>query len=396
MRIAIPSDRGERIPLFCWVFLIAVFTKQFYLLSSGSFQIGDLLFALSFLLMISDGKPVRITKENKDLFYFVMAACLIDGIYSAINMTTQIVISAVFFIFNFLVVLTFDRVIRYDRFLVWLEWVVKACILFQLGLYLSGNGRWYMECRYEGTFNDPNQYGFFMLSTFFMLVLLLKMHGKTKQVVLWFVITFFLIVPCASSSMLVGLVVFLVFYFLFAENVTVREKRNQLCIAGVFLVVFFLLMKGVIPLPESFASSFMYERTMDKIESFEESSSNFLQDRGLYKVIYNPFYILIGAGEGAYWRFAAGGEIHSSVVSILWCYGIVPFSWFAKWCIQRIRGISKSVWCVYLALLVETLTLVNHRQPMFWMILVIAGHEWLKAKPKEEEGVGGDESHVCS
>ena len=48
--------------------------------------------------------------------------------------------------------------------------VTLQCVLItQAAVFLLGVGKWYDGVRYEGTFNDPNQYGVFVLFSAFLI-----------------------------------------------------------------------------------------------------------------------------------------------------------------------------------------------------------------------------------
>lgn len=122
------------------LFCIGVFTKQFYILPSGSFQLGDLFFMLSFLSCIGLGK-VRIAKIDFWFMAFVLLACIInmaafisDGFYG--NGLTV----SMFYVYNLLAVIAFRNSFRSLDDLLSLSKVMLVSMLTQLVLYLGGGG----------------------------------------------------------------------------------------------------------------------------------------------------------------------------------------------------------------------------------------------------------------
>lgn len=374
-------NHEERMPFFGYVFLAGLFAKQFYTMSSGSLQIGDMLFAASFVMMAISGYNL-VSVENKNLLVFVVLTGLINGIFGVLYSDFSIMLSTVYFVFNLLVVLVFDNLICSEKFTYFLEQVLKLCLLSQLVIYLSGRGTYYYDVRYMGTFNDPNQYGFFILATFFMLSLMLKM--RKKGIYLWVIITFFLIMPSASTGMALGLVVFLVMFVIFQENSSSGEMMVQLLLICTLSLFLYLFAKGVIHLPSSMENSFMAERLLGKLNEVQNSSGSVAHDRNWDKVFNNLGYIFIGCGEGVFWRFGNNNEVHSTVLGLIWYYGIIPCGFLVTWIRSKLIGISKSVWCVYVALFIEAITLVNHRQPMFWMLITSGGMYFLKSRRYQE------------
>lgn len=90
-----------------------------------------------------------------------------------------------------------------------------------------------------------------------------------------------------------------------------------------------------------------------------------------------PEKILYGAGEGFWDRFElayATNEIHSTVLGILFYYGVGPFVLLAIWVILNLRQCSfrSRTLLFYLPLLFECFFLANQRQPLLWMLIVLA------------------------
>lgn len=102
--------------------------------------------------------------------------------------------------------------------------------------------------------------------------------------------------------------------------------------------------------------------------------SGFLIDRGGGKLAAFPQYMLFGAGEGGFDRFAIAGqeinEIHCGPMSILFCYGIIPAVFMIKWLVDSLKRKNSRQFCACLALIAESMTLINYRQPMFWFLLM--------------------------
>ena len=96
------------------------------------------------------------------------------------------------------------------------------------------------------------------------------------------------------------------------------------------------------------------------------------------RCIIAPEYFLYGCGEGYWERFLSISgetrELHSTMISLWYCYGIVPYMFFIKWLWDNINNCPMSVAGVYIALILEALTLVNHRQPLFWMIIAMGSY----------------------
>lgn len=354
------------------LFLLGVLFKQFYVLPSGFLQLGDIFMLLSFLSHFYPLRTIPIQNEDNKLKVFIGCICLINGIYSALYLSVAFFLSIFYYIFNFCIVLVFGR-LMYDRaFLSRLKKVLVLNLLIQLGILVSGSGRT-LYTRYQGTFNDPNQYGFFILSTFLLISLIDNIDGKIGYTLACFVLSLILIFPSASTGMLLAFGLFIVFFVIFSEKLQKKDIIRFLLILIILLCVIVLADMELIKLPNFINDSLIYQRLMHKINNFSEDSRDLIKDRQWNKVFLYPEKLLYGAGEGYFQRFNSISEIHSSILGPLWYYGIVPCSFWFSWCYSKIKKVNKSMLCVYIALIIESITLVHNRQPFFWMIFVLAG-----------------------
>lgn len=369
-------------------FLLGVFFKQFYLFSSGDFQLGDLLLMCSFITLIFFHNHLSVILGKWDWLIITYVGCifLINTIYIGIygfdyDSAFFFHLSIIYYLFNLFVILTFRQLSQDDKFLEKLRKVLEYGLIIQLFVSLMGLGR-YGSMRYMGTFNDPNQCGFYIFSSFLLIFLICHMTNKGMPF-LWFIIAFYLIVKTASTGMMLGMCSLVLVYGLF---VTTKMKRKIILrtLFSVFSIVLFLLLAtfGFISLPDFITELDMYQRVASKIVSFGITSGggsihNLIVDRCWDRLIDYPEKILYGAGEGYFYRFPSErftyNEIHSSLFGPLFYYGILPCLLWFTWVFKQLQGLKKELWGVYVALILESITLVNVRQPLFWCIFVLAG-----------------------
>ena len=110
-----------------------------------------------------------------------------------------------------------------------------------------------------------------------------------------------------------------------------------------------------------------------------------LQERGYDKIIKYPYKMILGAGHGYNERYKTyhTGEIHATFPSILFYYGIVPFIILILWIWENIKYVPKNIMIVYFSLLVESMTLLNQRQILFWVLIMLGS--LYKTGEKENE-----------
>lgn len=367
-------------PFYCGLFLLGIFTKQFYIITqSGGIQISDVLMLLSFVLYTRRSAKKEPAPEDNYLRQFVILAAMVNLVHSLINMSLEFEVYTLYYVFNIMIVMMFEDYIESSKFTKWLGFVLKANLCTQALVYLSGRGRWYYGERYQGTFNDPNQYAFFLLCCVLLLVVLYTIEGKQRKAIPWMLLGFLFFLPSASVGMLVGFVALFSAFVLFRDYKRPSTRLLAISLFLAVLVAVVLVERGIITMPDFIEDSYTYRRLVEKFTKILESNMSNTDERGWNKVFNNPWMVIFGAGEGMYERFAGSGkEVHSSLLGPIFYYGIIPFFFLVRWHVSKLNGIVKPVWCVYISLILESIFLVNTRQPMYWMLMVLAGQPALK------------------
>ena len=380
------------------VFCLAVILKQFYILPSGSFQLGDLFFMLFFGICFIQ-KRIILTRKDLFLVVFFFLAALVN-IISYVAASFEIpkyaespIIVILFYAYNFLIVFAFENTFDDKHSLELLSRAMKLALLIQIAVYALGIGRWYGGTRYKGTFNDPNQYGFFILTALFVVFNVGRALAE-KNTLIWCALSVFLILLSSSTGMMLGLLSFAGFTFLmWIKGKVSRSIFIVICCAAIVLCVclFVLLFYSDNLISTSSIQNEAIRRLLEKINEFSGGFvKSFAADRNMMRVIKYPGMMFLGSGEGMgkAWGidFNEGGDIHSDFFSIVFSYGIIPSSFLLIWFFSCFRGISAKYVGVYLGLLAESFTLVNHRQPLFWCFIVMASFEAFQ-RNKQSNGV---------
>ena len=213
-------------------------------------------------------------------------------------------------------------------------------VMMQFVLLITGGGRYLFEHRYVGSFNDPNQLGFFLLASMFMMSIFTKAEQKKRP---WnipvYLCGLFLIILSKSTGVALGLVVWwlgegILALYRWGQKKQISSGKMLGIGAGLFGGILFLCGIGI----------FMM-KTMQ------------LGDE------YNLF---VRIGE----KFELNTEIHSSFLSILFCYGVIPFMLVVIWVYKNIKKVPLELVVIYLAFFAECSVLINYRQPLFWMLFV--------------------------
>ena len=377
-------------------FLIFVFMKQFYMFSSGGLQIGDLFFVLSFALYIHNTKnkiKFKIERIDAYLLIFVYLALIINLIYYTIYDKKEFIMSSFHYVYSFMIVILFRQLINEQQFIKKLVSVLKLNLIVQFLIYIIGLGRYFIEIRYMGTFNDPNQFGFFIYITMMLIVITSYILNKSTSFV-YYLIAWILIFESSSTGMLLGISIFTVLSVLLKSVNKIKEmskftklkkyksitiRPRTILILGLIILIYTIIIEpNSQVIKDNLEDTLILNRVEEKINEFfyneDEEKVSLIEDRGIDKLLLYPEQMILGAGQGNFGRFSKthhSGEIHSTLPSILFCYGVIPTILVIIWLFNNIRNIPLHMNAIYISLLVESFTLLNQRQPFFWMLFVL-------------------------
>lgn len=394
--------------LACGFFFLAVFLKQFYLLPSGSVGVADLFFAAAALTaFFSVRKNWRkfVYREDIPWGIFLVLSAMVNGFYFIRTRNLDLPLHTMYWIYSVVLIWTF-RTLHSERFMDGLCWICRCNIVFQLVTFLYGRGRYFYEpwggTRLMGTFNDPNQFAFFVFTM--MLVLFMEYRRKAVYTVktraaFWgmFLIGVFLIVKAKSTGMFIGLLAFFAVLAgqFFWDRCCHSKRRKLWWIGGALCAV--LLVFGVYRIwpGANFDVTQPGYTLLDRIQQkiWKLTTGNIydlLYDRSAERLVLTPQYLLYGAGEGFFERFipydgfeqllSPGvfdvfhvNEIHSSFFDVWFSYGLIPTAFLVYWVGKNVKRCEWTQLAAVLAMLVESFTLMNCRQPFFWFIIVMAG-----------------------
>ncbi len=354
-------------------------------------QISDGIFVLSFFAWIIQNKW-RIIIDKKDYYFIGFVGCvfIINGVYYLLHQQRGFLMSSAYYLYNLMVILVVRDFKSNRTFLKAL--LIASCInlLVQLFILFLDKGAYATaRVRFMGTFNDPNQFSFSMFTNLLLTYLLAcymkdQENSNRKTIVFFaFILAFYFIYQGSSTGMLLGILTFMVTMialFLYSNNTPlVVTLRLIMIILAVFIVFFILFSSGFSIEPTEYEKdNFLALRLRWKIDEFKAEGLSALTDnRGINKVFNNPRNIFFGAGEGYFDRYPESPyEVHSTFISLLFSYGILPFLILIKWIWDNVKNTNKALIPVYIALLIESFTLAHQRQPVFWMLILLGSLEF--------------------
>ena len=349
-----------------------------YLFPSGLPQLGDWILAswAALALVTRPSRAVRV------LWYSpVTAACLLVIYITLVNLTWafylvdwNVAFYALFYIYNFLVVWALVASALYDpqrwRRVV-LNALLLACLVMLVMFFLRFDpGR----VRQTAGFNNPNQLGYNSLLLFCAAIVL---HGKRawQSVRFWFLVgtTVFMLPFAASLGAVAGFGVALL------GALTYFGRRRLLRLVPIALIVLLVLAAALI-------ATGLDVQIRNQVEArlavADRKIEDFFDERGYDRILEYPQYTILGAGEGARYRFGArhSHELHSTLGTVLFSYGIPGLTAFLAVIAFVAHRKEVASWFFLLAPIVYSLAHQGFRSTLFWILLFLV---WMYGEPRK-------------
>jgi hypothetical protein len=345
--------------LWCGYLLLC----PFYFFESGQPQVADyVMLALFGWVMLFRGLvfPARAMPLVGSVALLVVYIVCINGTRFLQTGDADIAKYLLFYVFNLLAVITFLSLYEWiQRPLGTLTGVtVFASILLQVLLT-----QWSFNAqlsRATAFFNNPNQLGYFvtLLCSMFWIWSQSVQRRTTSLLaaeISLFLAAVFLVTTSLSRAGLVAL------GLVFVLRVLMRASAPLLAIGATIALV--------VPQFDLDISQSVRGRFAEKAKSVVDE----YHYRGYDRIVNHPEYLLLGAGEGAYWRFHSEhpGELHSSLGTMLFCYGAVGLALFGRvfWLLARDCGVRSLLYFAPVA--AYGLTHNGLRQTEFWLMFAM-------------------------
>jgi hypothetical protein len=314
------------------LFVVFVLLSSVYVLPPGMPQPADLVVAMLVALLFTTF--VIPVPANKDLF-------LVGGLFLAYTMIvnlywygqlreTGFLRHAIYYVFNFgalLVIVSLARAAG-DRFITVFRIAVASAILLEVvALFLLPPSAF----RAAGTFNNPNQLGYWALV---LSCCLLVLKRDQRLSLIDFAVLCgagYLTMASLSKAAMLSFVLLLVTAIVF-QHLTRPIK---------LLVAALALLGSAVAIADSaqfdhVLSARLFANVSKRLNDIGGQGDDSLAGRGYDRIWRYPEHLILGAGEGAHWRFSASQiiahqtdrEMHSTLGTVLFSYGIVGLTLF--------------------------------------------------------------------
>ena len=346
-------------------------TSIFYVFPSGNPQPADLLLLLTIvatLLLAWRQLPYE------PVLYIALALfsgwiVIVNTIWFFLSPDFLFLRKTSFYLYN-AVVLLFVIATAYHDFqrlktVIW--WACVVALLAQL-VYLEffyvGEGK-----RSTGTFNNPNQLGYWALLVMACLAVVKERNPLGILDVLALGAGFYVLMLSLSKAASISGMLLILLILAFC-----RCRRGAGLVLAVVLVLGVLYEVAAGGLVERFMGFDSVTNLSHRLSNIGKSEDDNLMRRGYVRLIQNPQYLAFGAGEGGFERLTQiadrqSRELHSTLGTILMSYGLVGLALFGL-LLFVIFGRAPLASIVYLVpIMMYGITHTGTRFSEFWIFL---------------------------
>jgi hypothetical protein len=358
--------------------------KPYYLLPSGLPQIADMLLIMALPLVLCLPQPQQNRDERRIRFcmlLFCSYAVLVSLGWTFVLMDERVALYAAYYIFNLCLLVICLRVGTLHPQATFR--VIAYSIVLSAAIQATAIALTYdvAKLRQIASFNNPNQLGYWSLLS---LCIFWSVAGEAK--VKWYI--------QAQTTVC-----------LFYTAAVSLSKATMIAMALLCLLRFFrrptLMLVWLIALgigTLAMENSILAERVGGRLQDIGQQQDDTIGTRGYSRMLNNLEYVVLGAGEGALYRFgeASGGEqmfeIHSTFGTILFSYGLIGLAAFTA-AIWRLYRISSSGRFLYLLPpFFYGLTHQGLRFSFLWLLLAVIAV--LGVTSLSEETVSGGKANL--
>ncbi|MEO1617414.1 MAG: hypothetical protein AAFV88_16300 [Planctomycetota bacterium] len=299
-------------------FPLYVFPSGYPQPSHGFFLLFCLCFHRQLLVKILPDHDSLAFKPVRAAVCFVLVVIGVQVSYALTLPSTSMLKGVAFFTFNFVyMVILYRYLVTYRRTALNHVFIgiLLATSLAAAGVLLNINPS---GSRETGFFNNPNQLGYFGLIVVLVCLSCYSLCSlKLARLMALFGITTaaYLILVSLSKAAMVSAFFGVI---IFAPSIRRRD-------------LFYLLILSLICLPfaaPKVIESDVISRVVARVQNIGKDSDDSIAGRGYNRIRRYPEKMILGAGEGEYRRFGARLEMHSTIGSIVFCYGIAGAFFF--------------------------------------------------------------------
>ncbi len=354
------------------LFAISLVLSPIYVFDAGLPQPAD--FLIAFLILILATGYVVTPPVHRDL---LLVAGLFLGYVAIVNLylwshysSTRTLFTPLYYAYNFgsfVLVVSLLKEFR-ERFVLICQFALASAIVLEIIALLVLPGGTY---RSLGTFNNPNQLGYWALLVGICLLVLQRDQRMSLLNLAVLCGAGYLTMASLSKGAMLAFAL-LLSLALVCQRLTRSTKAALLCVILAGMTLAF----ADTALLDRLSSEGMTGKVVHRFDSLGKQGDDSLAGRGYNRIWRYPEYLVFGAGEGADWRFAGpinarqrGMELHSTLGTVLFSYGIVGFALFLAFLAVVFRRAPLAHMLYSLPIWAYGMTHQGLRATMLWVVL---------------------------
>lgn len=363
----------ELINLIIWFFYLLLFPYQFF--PPGNLQICDYLMVFGILI---NAKSFKITLKRGAFeywfFLFISYSFVVNSFFSAIENDFSFIKSSLNYFYCFCVFFFILKISEQYLFLFYTKifiFITFVTLIIFFPLKISQDGIF----RGQMYFNNPNQLGLWAL--ILLVITLLNPEDKSISIIKYIsiFIAILFIIYSISQAAIISAALLLLYNF-------IKSIRSFIIVTLVLLGSFFVVESKY---NQDWLLEFdIFSNLGKRFENEkEDDGDNSLEGRGYDRIWENPKFLIFGAGEGKFSRFDSGFEgmeLHSSLGSILFCYGLIGFFPFFIIHFLVFRNSNLSGKVLLVSIIIFTLVHMVLRWPLYYLAIYFINRFSFKIK----------------
>lgn len=313
--------RVERITFDAGLLLVATSVLPVYVFDSGGIQPAHAIFA-AFAILTLATRGIPFPAWSMMLFALFVHSFLIEAAYVFAGSDPRFILNSVFFLYNFLLAGAVYQHVRTNGPSTLVPGIIIAAAVALVTLLITGvDLREFGDTgRATGTFNNPNQLGYFSVC----LLSLSYLFYRNGSIGYWlaaglFAVSLFLAISSLSkAAMIANSVVILI-------ALKPASSRNSLLVWGGGTIV------GIAVLLRMFETGIFDEFLfLDRLMNIAKENDSSLASRGYFAFLEgNGIQFLLGLGAQGV-DDIIGHEVHSTFGSVVNNYGLLGFLLFCS------------------------------------------------------------------
>lgn len=348
--------------------------SPFYFWKSGIPQIADFIMVALILVYFSVNKlEISIYSGVKKFLlvgiFFVTYIVIINLIWSLfLQRVDELLLAIFYYVYNFLIVvfvISLFSVYR-EKIIVLTYKATLFSVLLQLVMLFVNGG--FTGGRMAGSFNNPNQLGYYALLIASLLIFTSNLI-KTKTLFLIIGLTssmILVLVSLSKAAILSMLGLFMFFLITRSRNIRLKKQLRMTMLTVTVLLGIIYNTTTVIQ------NNQLYNSVQDRLNSIGQAEDDSLDGRGYYRITDYPEYWIFGAGEGHYSRFGnIVGEFHSTLGNVQVSYGLFGSLLFIIFILMALKNDRYQSWYILFFLMTYGLTHNGIRDSSFWILLAL-------------------------